>query len=545
MLLRSVFAVFVLPCTSFREAGLGEDVLSYPEISSREQSMMETGVEYIHNQSAATSVTKKDINEMVLEAVSRACIGQMARAYDQILTENKKWLNSTVPEICFTEEGKNELECKRVDEILEHVWNTEDEIAHKKTKSLIHRLKNLDEMVVRHGFDRVGAARHCKQHAAEPRPEAVKDCMLEKITEGKTAKSSWKTRLSPESLTLRKEFRDEKNASNLQGLVEKRFAIRQKLDILNKAYKSKHRVLAKGIKSINKELNEDETSVKKAIKRTKFSYHHTYKQCLNKCKIDTFSDSSSLLKRITQDLNGAVEYTGGKCHEKEEVYCPEGTAADYRRGFDPYKFASVWASVFAVYKPTAMAIGGVAGFLIGGPVAATAFMAAAAVPGPGFVVPLPIAAAAASDWFPSCRCFPLECKFDDELGYCMMEASTATKNPFARLPHPGMRCVLTGHVKKKCELAPCTQAHYDMELPGYPAGNISGMVGNQPGTLNVNNCLRVNDRDVPQPLLSAVTIPGDADGHRWPNWASSRTKLYEKLGVSFGTMAAIQGLPAK
>lgn len=527
VLLRSVLAVLLLPCIAHRRTPRDNDMF-YPEVS-HVQSMIETGVEYNHNQTAATGRAKKSINEMVMEAVARACIDQMARAYAQILKDNMLD-RSPLPETCSTEKGATDLECQPIDEILKHLWNTEDEIALKPMPSLKKRSKALQQILMQHGFDLRGASNYCRAHAAKPRPEAVKDCMLKKVTEGKTAKNWMYSMLSPESLKLH--LHGESASSSLKGLVERRFTIKQKLDVLKSASRIKmHQPqLANGIRSIKYKLQQEKKIVKDAIKRTKFSYKHTYQKCLKECSTDTLSSSASMLARITEELSGPVNSTGGACHEKEELYCPEGTVADLRRGFDPLKFATVYAGLFAVYKPTAMAIGGVAGFLIGGPAAAAAFMGVAAIPGPGFAVPLPIAAASATDLFPSCRCFPLVCKFDEELGYCMMETSTETKNPFARLPYPGQRCVLKGsYTKKQCELAPCTQAQYDMELHGYPGGNISGMVGYQQGTHGVNNCLRING-DVPQQVLAAATIPGNAGGN---NSAASRTKLYEELGVSF------------
>lgn len=320
-------------------------------------------------------------------------------------------------------------------------------------------------------------------------------------------------------------------SSSLKGFISKRFDVEHQLDVLTSCAKTRNDALLAGqIHSISRQMNTDKKLVKDHIKRTKYSYHHSLQQCLKECVTDTLSNSASMLVRIGEELRVPVIETDGKCHEKEQFYCPEGTAADMRRNFDPVKFGAVWAGTFAVFKPTAVAIGGVVGFLVGGPPMAAAFMGAAAIPGPAFVVPIPIATAAATDWFPSCRCFPVECEFDHELGYCMMAATNATKNPFARLPYPGQRCVLKGpFYQKQCELAPCTESHYARELHGYQGGNLSGMVGRQAGSHNVNNCLRVNG-DVPQQILSAAMIPVDAGSK---NSAASRRALYEELGTTF------------
>jgi len=518
VLLHSAIAVFLFPCIAHRQ---------------QVKSVIETGIEYNDNQS---SVTSKSINEMVMQTVERACIDQMAQAFEQILKDNAPD-SLTLPETCSTEKGATSLECKPLAEILKHRWNTEDEIAEQTMSFQKQRLTALTNMIRQRGFSVNGARLHCRKHAAEPRPEAVKDCLLKHVTEGNTAMTR-KQRFSrsmswTKTKTLKMNFGGASASSNLKGFILKRFDLEHQLDVLaNCAKKQKNDVLLAGqIKSISRQMNNDKKLVKTHIKRTKFSYHHSLQQCLKECVTDTLSNSASMLARIEDELCGPVIInTDEECHEKEKFYCPEGTAADMRRNFDPIKFAAVWAGTFAVYKPTAMAIGGVVGFLVGGPVGAAGFIAAAAFPGPGFVVPIPIAMAASTDWFPSCRCFPVDCEFDHELGYCMMAATNAAKNPFARLPYPGQRCVLKGPFHhKQCELAPCTEAHYARELHGYQGGNLSGMIDRQAGSHNVNNCLRVNG-DVPQQILSAAMIPVDAGSK---NSAASRTALYEELGATF------------
>jgi hypothetical protein len=292
--------------------------------------------------------------------------------------------------------------------------------------------------------------------------------------------------------------------------------------------------------------------VKRSIKNTGFSWKYTQRQCMADFKEDTAGNGADNVARISEEIQNQVsdddDGKHSKCHELpgDTAYCPEGTIPDSRRDFDSVKFAKVSAGIFFVYKPSAMLIGGAIGFMVGGPVGAAAFSTAAAFPGPGFIVPLPIAAAVATDWWPRCRCYPKVCDFDYSLGYCLMPGGDS-KNPFTRLPYPGFKCVqkgrrvadksVPGGYKVECELTTCEEPDLARTSLNNTFGLI-GTIGYQPGTENVNNCLAVSGEAGPESLLAQMRLPpengaGAGEQKGTANTPQLRVALYEKLGVSF------------
>jgi len=320
----------------------------------------------------------------------------------------------------------------------------------------------------------------------------------------------------------------EEAATALKADIQKRFELEDELEVLKHVVKNKLGAIGASLfkpqDSITSARKQELDLIKKQIKSTKFSYFHSLKSCNSELKEDTLGNSAAMLGRIAAEMNDAVTDVEKKCTEKDDLYCPEGTLADNRRGFDAMKFGKVYAGTFAVFKPSAMAVGGLVGLMVGGPPAAAAFMALAAVPGPAWVVPIPIAAAASTDWFPKCRCYPAKCEFSEALGHCAMTpGEPRSKNPFTSLPYPGQRCILKSLSKKKCELSPCQEDEYSIPMD---AQNFTGSIGYFPGELAVKNCLRIKGEST-QNVMAALHLPNGEN-----NTAANRAQLYTALGVT-------------
>jgi len=451
----------------------------------------------------------KSTHEMVIDAVKRACIEDFGREYENMLrSERPDLLPTDSREVLF--------------DLLGQRWALEDAVAvDPGNKTLKEELGVAKAMIKNRLFSVTYVGHMCGKYLKQPREDVVRDCVLGHVENATTVKRSSVVYFPTLTLDLSPEQKVQ-----LSKLIKARWSLQKRLRVLSEAGAAH---LSWNDRSMLKtSVSKEHEQARHMIKTFGFSLYHTTSRCKKEVARDSLSNSASIMARIAGEINGPVAKQHGSCAEISGDFCPEGTSPQSKRGFDSTTFGTVYAGTFAVFKPASMGIGFVVGFLIGGPALGAAFAAGAAIPGPAFVVPVPIAAAAATDWFPKCRCFPNECVFDEHLRSCAMAASGKSSNPFERLPYPGQKCVPAGEPGNDgiivCKLQACSADDY---APAWEQVPIFGSVGTH--REETRNCLS-SSGNVEDSLLLVDNLPG-ANGGTLNNTVGNRTALYKSMGV--------------
>lgn len=459
----------------------------------------------------------KTAAEMAVIAVKRTCVDEWGGDVEKLFRTEllSIFANSSVA----ADVGEKE----QLPTLLAIRWDFEDMLSScaKADRPNVQRGLDQAKAAIKQRFFSVqGANKLCDDAWKFPRPEAVRDCVLEHIMESKTIGRNHKERRL-----------EELDTGALEELVRERWAlktlVRVLADVLGNMERREFQVQVKALKALLGTKTAEFRRVDQQIKAMDFSFHHTKEHCKTR-KGGDVKASISVITRITQEVNGVVTGEGPECMEKEGESCPEGTSPDSRRDFDPKTFAAAYAVSAAVTKPIIMGVGFVVGFLVAGPPGGAAGVAATSVPGPGLALSIPIAAAAATDWFPQCRCYPNPCAYNANTGMCYMAWSERSSNPFQQLPYPGQKCArVTG--KEACELQPCADHDYAEDV-GNPW--VHGSVGLQMdgGEYTViHNCLSTTT-SADESFMLSDKIPA-RDGGKVPNTVQNRINVYRFINV--------------
>lgn len=458
----------------------------------------------------------KTATEMAVIAVKRACVDEWGEHAEELFrTELQPIFASSPVAAAVPEEDQ-------LPALLAARWDFEDLLSScaKGKRPEVQRDLDKAKADIKQRFFSVDSANKlCGVAWKFPRPEAVRDCVIEHIRERKTMRRFHRER--------RLEELTDGDIETLERLVHERWALKTPVRVLADVLSHLDPPEKLQVKALLKTKTAAFKAVDKQITDMKFSFHHTKKHCKTRKGGDNLYRSTTVISRITQEVNGVVTEEGRECMEKEGESCPEGTSPDSRRDFDPKTFAAAYAVSAAVTKPIIMGVGFVVGFLTAGPPGGAAGLAATSVPGPGLALSIPIAAAAATDWFPQCRCYPNPCAYDANAGTCSMALSEKSSNPFQHLPYPGQKCALVAG-QEACELQPCADHDYENAL-----GNrwVHGTVGLQimDEYTAIHNCLSTST-SADESFMLSDEIP-DGAGGIVSNTVPNRINVYRMLDV--------------
>lgn len=404
-------------------------------------------------------------------------------------------------------------------QLLEDMWTETDKLAISySTRGWFHWGRSGQTDVQKSIADRkfsVSKARaHCGETVHEIDEDVLEGCVREYAQSGKTARRSWFSTVQEDLV---------KDSDALVEHLTSWFNLQRQYKL------AEHGILNVPLRrAFEDQKRKDLAAKKKAIEGFGFDLQATILQCTRDNKEETGSAGQSMLGRILKEVTSSVEKKDGKCQEKENHICPEGTSAASRRGFDKAKFGKVFYSICMLSKPfITFPMGFVLGTVFGGPAAGVALGAKlTALPGVGEALPLPFAAFAAVDIFPQCRCYPNDCVFDVDVNGCTI-MSGSSGNPYEHLPYLGQKCILVPDItNKKCALSYCTREDYESPIANSSV-TVSGTVGKvtDRGMNNgVYNCLMLNGQEV---LWNEAM-----DGNRtFDNTPLGRTKLYDVMKV--------------
>eukprot|EP00441_Pelagodinium_beii_P046904 CAMPEP_0197621408 /NCGR_PEP_ID=MMETSP1338-20131121/2009_1 /TAXON_ID=43686 ORGANISM="Pelagodinium beii, Strain RCC1491" /NCGR_SAMPLE_ID=MMETSP1338 /ASSEMBLY_ACC=CAM_ASM_000754 /LENGTH=571 /DNA_ID=CAMNT_0043190881 /DNA_START=94 /DNA_END=1809 /DNA_ORIENTATION=+ len=405
------------------------------------------------------------------------------------------------------------------------------------------KLASIKDVILKYGFDTDTVKKDCKKTVHQVPENELKTCMLDVargLQAGKwksekpdlPAVAKWKTRLAHEEVEQKR----------LVELLEHRIRLELEKKILKWTIPDEQDEEKKNsIKKLNKAALE---KTKEEIKGTGFSFTHNKKMCEAELKSTTRAAGQEVLQRTLEEIQEPTEKVGGgkfgKCVEKWDGMCPEGTSPQAHRTVNKVRAATIVATAPAWGN----AIGVTLGALIGcaaGPATMGVTCAVGVSMGVAAALSIPVewpmaavvAPLASIDMFPRCRCYPDVCKYDKEVHSCRMTPypkSSDAKNPFRWLPYQGQKCVqmpggqAEGDGKEpKCVMQACAAEDFqgfdeESELHGK-----LGWRGEDESVGGVYNCLSV-DGTANSQLISVSEAPGLTN-----NTAYQRTYLFQKL----------------
>jgi len=374
-------------------------------------------------------------------------------------------------------------------------------------------LELLKDAIKARGFSVTAALSQCDKSKTKPDAASVHHCVIQVASSGKTFKKAgifggWKL-----SEKARENGSDESNAQ----LVEK---LGQKWDLerLNMLFSSVTTQAARTQKGVTEQIKQNKKALaeaNKAIQKADFDEQPVVEMCEKKLAKTAPAQLTKIAVETLTQMTEPVQKIDGKCVMKEGLICPEATSPQLIKMDTPDRAIAVYVAGLVVGNPISMGLFAGIGCLAtiwAGPgcaVGASAGMGLATVLPTEWTLQIPFAYMARKEFYPSCRCYPDECVFEEAKNSCVVRepgnttGGSPSNNPYKWLPYPGQKCVpLPSHKgQPQCAMIPCRAEDFQRQTA---VQGVTGIVGAGPSEMDIHatyNCLSTDGSEYQQLLV--------------------------------------------